>query len=158
MKYIFVLISVLLTGCGGDSNPSEEGDTENKSIVGTWISHCYLAYDDPEIIYSVAEFHITDTTISNIYTHYSDANCMHPYSGSQNLWGGYDGTYTLLSTVTTTSGVDADWLEITYNTDPPEDTDVVIESGLYVNNDELSLVIEDGGFYYIVLSPKYYKE
>ena len=160
--FILLIISTLLISCGGDSKPQTEESNTSDSIIGTWVSNCYQAYFDPENIWSIVDFVITDTTISNNYTNYSDENCTVPYSGSQNLWLGYDGTYTNISTVPTTSGIDAFWYELTftgkYLNSPSTIPEIVMEAGLYANNDELSLVIEDNGVYNISFTPKYYKQ
>lgn len=156
MKYLFITFSVFLSGCR--DSPSQDDTIENKTLIGTWISNCYQSYDTPELIWSIAEYHITETEISHLFSNYSDSDCTLLYSGPQNLWEGYQGTYLKLPDVPTTSGVDANWIEVTYSIDPPLPSDIVVEIGLYLNNDELSQVIEDNGFYYIASQPIYFKQ
>ena len=152
------LLSIALAACGGGGGGTATQSTNsNASAVGTWVSNCYLSFPD-QPAWSIAEFDIADTTISNVFANYSDDRCTTPYSGSANLWKGYHGTYVQLPNVATSSGVDAYWYRATYNIDPPLPTDVVAELGVYINNDELSEVVQVGGLYVIALSPKYYKQ
>ena len=53
MKYLFLIlpiISILLIGCGDDSNPQTEESNTSDPIIGSWVSNCYQAYFDPEDI------------------------------------------------------------------------------------------------------------
>jgi hypothetical protein len=158
MKYLIVVLPLLLFGCGGGSGGSSNDVDESYSIAGSWVSNCYLGYNAPENIWVISEYHFTESEVASIDTNYSDEDCTTQYTGGSNLWEGFSGSYIQLTPVSTTSGINSNWYELTYNIDPPLETDLIIEMGFFVNNDELSTVIENDGFYYIVLSPKYYKQ
>ena len=155
MKYLLVIVSaILFMGCGEEST-SEEG-SQPQSIIGNWKSSCYHSYysPDPEDIWSVAEYNITATTITNTYTNYSDNTCTQPYAGGVALWEGYSGTYIHLRNVTTLFGNSAVWHEV--NVTSP--SNFLVESGLYANTNELRLVVEDQGDYLTAIMPVYYKQ
>lgn len=153
MKYVIsILISIFMLSCGGDNS----NDTDDQSIVGIWRSNCLLSYEEPESIWSVTEYTIGENLINQSQTNYSDQDCSELYSGGQNLWEGYSGNYIRLSTVQTTSGLDVNLYEVTYNSGPDSE-DVVIELGFYVNNDELGVVFEEGGSY-IFYGVPYFKQ
>ena len=155
MKYLLVIVSaILLIGCGEESTSEEE--SQPQSIIGNWQSSCYHSYysPDPEDVWSVSEYNITATTITNTYTNYSDDTCTQPYAGGATLWEGYSGTYVHLRNVTTLFGNSAVWHEI--NVTSP--ANFVIESGLYTTNNDLRLVVEDQGDYLTAIMPVYYKQ
>ena len=155
MKYLLgVVTAVMLIGCGEDST-SEEA-SQPQSIIGNWKSSCYHSYysPDPEDIWSVSEYNITATTITNTYINYSNDTCTQPYVGVATLWEGYSGTYLHLHNVTTLFGNSAVWHDI--NVTSPYN--LVMQSGLYANNNELRLVVGDQGEYLTTIMPVYYKQ
>ncbi len=153
MKYLIIIPFLFLLGCNDSKNKSSDTFTEEQNVIGTWASNCFQSYDVPEPVYSIAEYHITNEKISHIFNNYSDSECSTVYSGSENLWEGYTGTYILLDDVATTSGIDAKWLEVTISV--VSANDLVIEIGLYQNNDELLQVLDEEEMYIISSAPIY---
>ena len=149
MKILYLILSLFLISCGGGSDtPVNPGGSQNP-LVGAWRSNCFQSSTNPENIWAVLEYYFTETEISNNYTYFSDQNCSASYNGSQNLWPGFTGTYTELPPVLTTSGVESGWYEVTYNVTPPLPTDLVVEMGFFVVNDQLNLVVENNGSYVV---------
>ncbi len=147
MKYIGILFLTGLVACSYSSNTPSDTNDEDQEIIGSWITDCYQSNSDPEPVWSIATYHITDTEITHTYTNYDDSGCTVPYSGLENLWEGYEGTYIRLNNVSTTSGVDAAWIEVTSTV--VSENDLVVEIGLYRNEDSLFPVLEDEGLYHI---------
>lgn len=156
MKYLIIIPLLLLLGCNDSENKSSDSVTEEQDIIGTWVTNCYQTFNATEPVFSIIEYHITDEEISHTYNNYSDSECTIKYSGSDDLWEGYVGTYIMLDDVATTSGIDAKWLEVT--TSVVSTNDLVVEIGLYQNNDELNQVLEEDGMYIIAIEPKYIKQ
>ena len=146
---------LLLLGCNDNKNNSSDSTPEEQNIAGIWITSCFHSFNNPEPVYSIAEYHITEDEISHIYNNYSNPECTNVYSESENLWEGYTGTYIRLGDVTTTSGIDAKWIEVTATPIKWETFEIVIEIGLYQNNDELRQVLEEDGMYIIAIEPNY---
>ncbi len=76
------------------------------------------------------------------------------YSGTQNLWDGYEATYIKLDNVLTTSGVEAVWLEM--NVTVNEDIEFPFEAGFFQNNDELIPAFENDGLYVLAFVTTYF--
>ena len=155
MKYLLVICLCGVFACSDGKNISPEITSETQELNGSWVANCYQSFDIPEPIWSIPEYHITDNEISHVYTNYADSGCTVLYSGAENLWEGYDGTYIRLNNILTTSGVEAAWLEVTSTVISPND--LMIEIGLYRNEDSLFNVIEGEGLYHIA-QLEYYRQ
>lgn len=156
MRILIIVISICIAGCGESSDTIK--DSSQDTIMGSWSTNCYLGYDDPENIWVVSEYHISEEDFDQVHNHFSNDNCTASYTGTSNPRMGGNGTYEFLNDVDTTSGIPAKWYRLTYDYSSLLDPSLrlSIQTGFYVSSDTMIEVVERDGFYYISDNPTYY--
>jgi hypothetical protein len=158
MRFFLLAMMAIISGCGESDNPPITGTTDPSVIIGSWETNCDEAMYETETIWTVSNYSITENTIDKVDSHFLDENCSTSYSGDLNPFEGYSGSYSYLGNIDTSSGLKALWLQLTVNVDPSLESDIIINSGFYVDNDVLYQVLESEGSYNIIYAIPYYKQ
>ena len=137
-KTVVLLSSIIITGCGSDSDPSSNGN-QVESLKGEWVSHCYEltdAEDGSFIAYIVDTYEFDDSHYTLEGISYSDENCTDS-DGNVDI---YFGNYTAGEQIPDTDGTLVTRLSITQEAeDWPEELEPLEFELVYrISGDELN--------------------
>lgn len=133
MKYL-LLLSVLLVGCGGNSNESELESESDHKLSQSWRSECLNLTNSGSILGVITEYQFSNDSLLQINTYYADTECN---TLSQNIENPIisSGEYFHFDKVATTSGVDVDVYEFTLSPPSEGSGKNVSINGVHIDND-----------------------